>query len=71
MVGKLRHDADLKYLFTGEQKASGRKRKFDGKVFNDDMRRFEPLGEIELAFRPGCKPSGMSSSNARSAWSCF
>jgi hypothetical protein len=47
MVGKLRHDADLKYLYTGEQKAKGRKRKYDGKVFYDDMSRFEALGEIE------------------------
>lgn len=50
MVGKLRHDADLKYLYTGEQKATGRKRKFDGKVFYDDVSRFEPLGEIEPGF---------------------
>ena len=47
MVSKLRHDADLKYLYLGEQKPKGRKRKFDGKVYYDEMDRFEPLGELE------------------------
>ena len=47
MVSKLRHDADLKYLYQGEQKAKGRKRKFDGKVYYDDMDRFDALGELE------------------------
>jgi len=47
MVSKLRHDADLKYLYTGEQKPRGRKRKFDGKVYYDDRERFEYLGELE------------------------
>ena len=46
MVSKLRHDADLKYLFQGEQKPKGRKRKYDGKVY-DDMNRFHALGELE------------------------
>lgn len=47
MVGKLRYDANLKYLYTGEQKPNGRTRKFDGKVYYDDMTRFESLGVIE------------------------
>jgi len=33
MIGKLRPDANLQYLFEGEQKAKGRKRKFDGIEF--------------------------------------
>lgn len=47
MIGKLRHDAALKYLYQGEQKATGRKRLYDGKVFYDDLSRWEPLGELE------------------------
>ncbi len=41
VVSKLRCDADLKYLFTGEQKKRGRKRKDDGKVLFDELSRFE------------------------------
>ena len=47
MIGKLRHDANLQYFYEGEQKAKGRKRKFDGKVNYDDMIRFDSLGELE------------------------
>jgi len=47
MISKLRHDADLKYLYEGPQKARGAKRKFDGKVYYDEMIRFEPMGELE------------------------
>lgn len=47
MIGKLRHDANLQYVYTGKQKAQGRKRRFDGKVYYDDMTRFESLGELE------------------------
>ncbi len=47
MIGKLRHDAALKYLYQGEQKVTGRKRLYDGKVFYDDLSRWEPLGELE------------------------
>lgn len=47
MVSKLRHDADLKYLYQGDQKAKGRKRKFDGKVYYNEIDRFDSLGELE------------------------
>lgn len=32
MISKLRKDANLKYLYEGEQKPRGRHRKYDGKV---------------------------------------
>jgi hypothetical protein len=41
VVSKLRADANLKYLYEGEQKSRGRRRKFSGKVFFDDLSRFE------------------------------
>lgn len=39
-IGKLRHDASLRWLYQGEQKARGRKRRYDGKVCLDDLTRF-------------------------------
>lgn len=47
LVGKLRHDANLNYLFQGEQKKQGRDRKYDGKVKFDDLSRFEYVGEVD------------------------
>jgi hypothetical protein len=41
VVSKLRSDANLKYLYEGEQKSRGRRRKFSGKVFFDDLSLFE------------------------------
>lgn len=41
MVGKLRADADLQYLFYGKQRSKGRHRKYDGKVYFDDLSRFD------------------------------
>jgi hypothetical protein len=47
----LRVDAHLKYLYTGEQKPRGARRKYDGKVQLADLSRFEavPTTERELA----------------------
>jgi hypothetical protein len=47
MVGKLRHDANLRYLYDGPQKKFGRKRKYDGKVKFDDLSRLEYVGEVD------------------------
>ena len=47
IVGKLRHDANLRYLFKGKQKKSGRNRKYDGKVKFDDLSRFEYVDEVD------------------------
>jgi len=44
-IGKLRHDANLRWLYLGEQKPRGRKRRYDGKVKFDDLSRFEAVGE--------------------------
>jgi hypothetical protein len=41
VVSKLRADAHLLYLYTGEQKKRGRRRKYDGKVSFSDLSRFE------------------------------
>lgn len=46
MVGKLRADADLQYLFQGEQLPMGRHRKYDGKVYFDDLSCFDYEGEV-------------------------
>jgi Transposase DDE domain len=43
VISKLRCDANLKYLYEGEQKKRGRKRKYDGKVDFQELSRFEKL----------------------------
>jgi hypothetical protein len=49
VVSKLRSDANLKYLYTGEQKPRGAKRKYDGKVHlkDIDLSKFTFVCEIE------------------------
>jgi hypothetical protein len=47
LVSKLRHDANLRYLYQGPQKQFGAKRKYAGKVKFDDLSRFEYVGEVE------------------------
>jgi hypothetical protein len=47
VASKLRHDADLRWLYTGEQKAKGRPRKFAGKVCFDDLSCLELAGGID------------------------
>jgi hypothetical protein len=44
LITKLRVDARLRYLYTGAQKRRGRRRRFDGQVSLDDLRRFESVG---------------------------
>jgi hypothetical protein len=46
MIGKLRHDANLRWLYQGKQKPRGRRKLYDGKVSFDDLSRFEFVGEI-------------------------
>jgi hypothetical protein len=45
-IGKLRHDANLRWLYEGEQKPKGRPKCYDGKVNFDDFSRFELADEI-------------------------
>ncbi len=48
IVGKLRNDADLLWLYTGSYSGSGRPRIYDGKVNPDkDLHRFEHVGQLE------------------------
>jgi Transposase DDE domain len=47
VVSKLRHDANLRYLYQGPQKKFGARRKYDGKINFDDLSRFEYVGEVE------------------------
>lgn len=46
-IGKLRYDANLRWLYKGEQKSRGRKRLYDGKVKLDELDRFEFAGEMD------------------------
>ncbi|MFK7901545.1 MAG: transposase [Nitratireductor sp.] len=41
IIGKLRQDAHLKFLFTGKYEGKGRPRKYDGRVKMTDFRRFK------------------------------
>jgi hypothetical protein len=47
LISKLRHDADLRWLYNGEQKPKGCHRKYDGKVSFNDLSRFELAGEVD------------------------
>ena len=48
LIGKLRCDANLRYLYRGpHQKRPGRRRQYDGKVDLNDVSRFDYLGEVE------------------------
>ena len=46
-IGKLRHDANLRYLYDGPQKKFGARRKYDGKVKFDDLSRLEYVGQVD------------------------
>ena len=46
-ISKLRVDARLRYLYQGRQKKRGRRRRFDGQVSLDDLRRFESVGTAD------------------------
>ncbi len=47
VISKLRRDANLRYVFEGEQKARGAKRKFDGKVDLADPTRLAWVRELQ------------------------
>ncbi len=49
LISKLRHDANLRWLYNGPQKPRGRRKLYDGKVYFDKKlsNRFESVGEVE------------------------
>ncbi len=47
LIGKLRVDANLRYLYTGEQKKLGAPRKYDGKFDDLDLSRLNFVKEIK------------------------
>jgi hypothetical protein len=48
LVSKLRTDADMRYLYQGVQKVRGAKRKYDGKVNLEDLRRLTHVQLLEV-----------------------
>ena len=46
-IGKLRGDANLRYLYAGEQQAKGRPRVYDGKMVIGDLSRLEFVSEFD------------------------
>jgi IS4 transposase len=44
-IGKLRCDANLRYLLTGQQKSKGRDKLYDGKLIIGDINRLDFVGE--------------------------
>lgn len=46
LITKLRCDANLRYLFCGQQKKRGRPRRYDGKVNFQDLSRFDSVGTV-------------------------
>jgi DDE superfamily endonuclease len=51
LIGKLRHDANLRYLYSGEQNPRGVKRKYDGKVDFQDLSCFTPIQSLGPHFK--------------------
>jgi DDE superfamily endonuclease len=47
VIGKLRHDANLQYLYEGPQKPRGRRRRYAGKVSFADLSTWQALGEVK------------------------
>ncbi|MCX4030119.1 transposase [Spartinivicinus marinus] len=48
LIGKLRTDADLLWLYEGEYSGVGRPKKYDGKVyFEKELHRFEQVGSLQ------------------------
>ncbi len=47
LIGKLRNDANLRWLYKGEQKSRGRPKCYDGKVNFDDLNSFKLVDEID------------------------
>ncbi|MGB5445917.1 MAG: transposase [Psychromonas sp.] len=47
LVGKLRVDADLQWLYQGNYNGIGRPRRFDGKIDFEDLARFEHAGILD------------------------
>jgi hypothetical protein len=47
MISKLRRDADLRFVFEGEQRPRGRKRKYDGKVNLADPSRLTWVAQLQ------------------------
>ncbi|MEO1446022.1 MAG: transposase, partial [Cyanobacteria bacterium J06635_11] len=45
-IGKLRHDANLRYLYDGPQKKKGARRKYDGKVNLMERHRWRAHGKV-------------------------
>ena len=64
-IGKLRHDANLRWLYQGEQKPRGRKRRYDGKVKFDDLSRFEAAESDGLQIYTGAVNSARFKRNLR------
>ena len=52
IVGRLRNDANLKWVYTGEYQGHGRPRKYDGKVlFDEELERFDDKGKLDKQTR--------------------
>jgi hypothetical protein len=47
LISKLRSDADMRYLYTGQQKPRGDRRKYDGKVDLSELRRLTFMEQLE------------------------
>ncbi|MGV0029430.1 transposase [Phormidesmis priestleyi] len=47
VISKLRRDANLQFVFEGEQKARGARRKYDGKVDLADLSRFTRVTQLQ------------------------
>lgn len=46
-IGKLRHDANQRWLYQGKQQPRDRPRRYEGKVNFEDFSRFEFAGQID------------------------
>ena len=70
-IGKLRADANLRYLYTGEQNKLGAPRKYDGKVDCQDLSRFKFIKQIKTGVSLYTLVVGSCCLNCQISWACI
>lgn len=71
LISKLRHDANLRYLYAGPQPRRGRRKCYDGKVILTDLRRFTAIAlSANLTLYTAVVNSVTLKRNLRSVYVC-
>ena len=70
-IGKLRVDANWRYLYTGEQKKLGSPRKYDGKFNSSDLSRLKFVKQIKPGVLLYTLVVGSCCLNCQISWACI